>query len=227
MAPPADGDVRLVPLINATSESAPCDAVHQGVVQIFSDGVWGILCTSEFGREGRIGFVVDAKVICRQLNFPFGSVFDSSASGGRGGPDDQYDYADYSFGSPLSAPLDDVPVFATRVSCTGKEERIDECFFPERGPSFSSSAPSPAPRVSSSCDRFQASRLTVACRQFEIEGLFHLLLTQSRDVSMVCLCQRMGPYRQSTCADHDVSCPKCPPHQAQRLCFHMSSDLAL
>ena len=214
-----------MPLINATSESAPCDAVHQGVVQIFSNGVWGVLCTNVFGREERTGFTVDAKVICRQLGFPFGSVFDSSSSGGRADPDDQYDYTDYAFygeGSPSSAPLDDVPVFATRVSCTGKEDRVDECFFPERESSFNSFAPSPAPDVSSSCERFQATRLTVACRQFEIEGVFHLLLTQYRDAAMVCLCQCIGLHGHSVrgpVANRDVSRPKRPPHQAKRHCF--------
>ena len=211
MAAPADGDVRLVPLLNATSESAPCEAVHQGVVQILLDGVWGLLCATMFGRRGKTGFTVDAKVICRQLGFPFGSVFDSSASGGGRDPDDQYDYADYSsYGSPSSAPLDDVPVFATRGSCTGTEERLDECFFPERDPLSNSFATSPARGASSTCDRFQATRLAVACRQLEIEGPFHLLLTQSRYVVMVCFLLCMGLYGQSTyaCTRHDVSRPE-------------------
>ena len=159
-----------MPLINATSESAPCDAVHQGVVQIFSDGVWGLICTSTFGRGARTGFDVDAKVICGQLGFPFGSVFDSAAIGAR---TDQYDY-DYTVFGSASAPLDDVPVFATRVSCTGKEERLDECFFPDADPSSSGFAVAPASDYAPdpNCDAFQASRLTVSCRQFEIEGAF-------------------------------------------------------
>eukprot|EP00892_Ulva_mutabilis_P004106 jgi/Ulvmu1/2067/UM121_0008.1 len=162
-SPPAEGDVRLVPLINATSESAPCDAVHQGVVQYFSDGVWNLICTSTFSREPTTGFDLDAKVICGQLGFPFSTRFDPASSGDS--TQDQYDYDYNFFGAPAPA-LDDVPVFATRVSCTGKESRLDECFFPERD--SSAFAPSPGGFFGSRCTNFQQSRLAVACRQFPV-----------------------------------------------------------
>jgi len=166
-----------VPLVNATTSSAPCDAVHSGIVQIFQNGVWGLICTQRFSfRSGSINFDIDANVVCRQLGFPQGTVFDTSSTGDRGS-DNTYDYDDYSF-LTTTETLDDVPVFANRVSCTGKEERLDDCFFPERdAPSpFSdySSAPAPGPEadfgLGGSCNLFQAARLGVVCHRFALEG---------------------------------------------------------
>ena len=182
MALPAEGDVRLVPLVNATSGSAACDAVHRGVVQIFLDGVWGLLCTSSSSRiQEDTGFDLDAKVICGQLGFQFGTRFDSGSAGRLVVPEDVYDY-DYSSLSMYSAfptetqPLDDVPVFATRITCTGKESRVDQCVLPEREPSFTSFDPAPGPGeigVRAACEQAQGTRLAVACRQFEIQGELH------------------------------------------------------
>ena len=191
MAPPAEGDVRLVPLVNATSGSAACDAVHQGAVHIFLDGVWGLLCTSSSSRiQEDTGFDIDAKVICGQLGFQFGTRFDPGSAGRFIVPDDVYDY-DYSSLSMYSAfppdtqPLDDVPVFATRITCTGKESRVDECVLPEREPSFTSFGPTPGPGeigVRAACEQAQGTRLAVACRQFEIQGELHACY----DVAPIC-----------------------------------------
>ena len=181
MAPPGEGDVRLVPLINATSESATCDAVHQGVVQIFLDGVWGLLCTSISSQnQEETGFDIDAKVICGQLGFQFGTRFDPRSAGGFGVPEGVYDYDYGDAFSPNPAdipPLDDIPVFATRITCTGKESRVDECVFPQREPPDVSLGPAPAPiniGISAVCEREQGTRLAVVCQQFEIQGEPHI-----------------------------------------------------
>lgn len=178
-SPPLEGDVRLVPLRDAPSQSAPCDPVHSGLVQIFSAGVWSSICTDRFGRFGgdRTSFDLDADVVCRQLGFPFGTVTDVTGAGDRRFTD-LYDY-DYSIGGDVSPPLDSVPVFATRVSCTGKEAALRECFFPERealspyDDYFVGAAPGPVSVGGLSCTRFEGSRLGVVCHQFEIEGACH------------------------------------------------------
>eukprot|EP00892_Ulva_mutabilis_P002372 jgi/Ulvmu1/12135/UM084_0062.1 len=164
-APPVEGDVRLVPLINATSQSAPCDAVHQGIVQYFSDGVWQLICTSTFSTAVTTSFDIDAKVICGQLGFPFGTRFDPTAAGR---DTELYDYSYTYFSPPAPMLLDDVPVFATRVSCTGKEERLEECFFPEQESDDSYGQSPVGLTLPASCNERQAARLTVACRQFPV-----------------------------------------------------------
>jgi len=123
---------------------------------------------------------IDANVVCRQLGFPQGTVFDTSAAGSRGS-DNIYDYvSDYSFltNSEAQAPaalLDDLLVFANhwhRGAARGLQ------FFPERDApsplSDCSSAPAPGPEadlgLGGPCTRFQAERLGVVCQRFALEG---------------------------------------------------------
>lgn len=68
-----DGDIRLVPLSGAAAATATCDDVHFGVVELFRDGIWGLIC----GGRAAEKFTLDAQVICRQLGFPFGSIMDT------------------------------------------------------------------------------------------------------------------------------------------------------
>ena len=165
-----------MPLRDAPSQSAPCDPVHGGLVQIFSAGVWGSICTERFGRFGGDGrsFDLDADVVCRQLGFSFGTVTDVTGAGDRR-YNDLYDY-DYSIRGDLPPPPDAAPVFATQVTCTGREAALRECFFPERealspyDDYFFGAAPAPVSVSGLSCTRFQGSRLGVVCHQFEIEG---------------------------------------------------------
>lgn len=163
MGSPAQGDVRLVPLTSITSDTAPCDVVHFGSVEIFNDGRWGRIC----GGDNE-DFTLGAQVVCRQLGFPFGSLYDATEVYDSNGNTIGTDYEDYSEPGEI--------VFATEVVCTGKEARLDECFFPE--------AFGAAPRVSREedqaveagirqgrCARNDGSARGVVCRQFEIEGV--------------------------------------------------------
>lgn len=132
-AAPAQGDVRLVPLSGSASTTAPCDNVHFGGVEIFNDGQWGKICNGVFSPRNA-DFTVAAQVVCRQLGFPFGGLYDVVEVG-------VSDYQDYSSQADV--------VWATRLECAGNEERLDDCFFPEdaslgRGASGDGSAESPA-----------------------------------------------------------------------------------
>lgn len=75
-APPAEGDVRLVPLNGTAVPTAECDDVHFGGVELFREGVWGRICA---GRSGGLAqeFTLDAHVVCRQLGYPFGTVMEA------------------------------------------------------------------------------------------------------------------------------------------------------
>lgn len=182
---PSQGDVRLVNLRGNNFTTQSCDEVHFGGVEIFNDGEWGRVCT---GFSERAGFAVDAKVVCRQLGFPFGSLMDvQEAQLGRGY---SVDYSAYD--QPVEL------VWATAVDCTGKEERLDECFLPEDfgaavevyayaygfydyagqeqdpqgtlspGPAAAQTGPRGIPNAD--CSRRDGDTLAVACRRFEIEG---------------------------------------------------------
>eukprot|EP00892_Ulva_mutabilis_P004967 jgi/Ulvmu1/2842/UM144_0007.1 len=144
----------------------PCDDAHFGAVEFFNEGQWGRLC-SGFGDSSP----VDAKVICRQLGFPFSSLIDvQEVRSNNGRP-----FSDYGeYGEPGEL------VWATDLQCTGKEERLTDCFFPEAfgdntrppPPSFPGAppAPPPAPGIpNADCSRRDGSTLAVACRRFEIE----------------------------------------------------------
>ena len=163
-ATPSQGDVRLVPLRGVPSTAA-CDDVHLGGVQIFNDGRWGGICfvTSDLDSS----FTIDAGVICRQLGFPFGSLMEPGDNNGA-----PVDYVDYRDPGEL--------VWASDVVCSGLEERLGDCLFPEdfganpsRGGTDRIPAPSPIGGVigfRAECGRRDRGLLSVACRRFEIEG---------------------------------------------------------
>ena len=104
--PPAEGDVRLVPLNGNSPPTAACDDVHFGGVELFHDGRWGRICLETETYE----FTLDAQVVCRQLGFPFGGVLDAEeASSFSLRSDYIYDYL-------LSYTVEEAqPVWATQV----------------------------------------------------------------------------------------------------------------
>ena len=154
---PAQGDIRLIDLDDITANTQPCDAVHFGGVEIFNDGQWGRICAE---GSDTVDFSIDAKVICKQLGFPFGTLYDVTEVANSTGPPAGSDYVDY------VAPGE--VVWATDVLCTGKEERLDECFFPEDfGDAYEQGL---ASVQGISCRRQDGDVLGVVCRQFEIEG---------------------------------------------------------
>ena len=108
--------MRLVPLNGTAVPTAPCDDVHFGGVELFREGVWGRICPGRFGGD-EADFTLDAKVVCRQLGFPFGTVMDASEVSG---------FYDYSYSSASS---DTVTVWATQVChiCLHWRSQCPEC----------------------------------------------------------------------------------------------------
>eukprot|EP00892_Ulva_mutabilis_P004969 jgi/Ulvmu1/2844/UM144_0009.1 len=161
---PQQGDVRLRQLEGATGLTQPCDVVHFGGVEIFNEGQWGRVCKN-FEADSSI---VTAKVVCRQLGFPFSSLMDVGALA--------FYEADYNY--EYVRPEEQL-VWATEVRCTGKEESLADCFFPEQfgnGPVAIPGTPVaagqlPAPNAGRAlCTRTDEQMLGVVCRNFEIEG---------------------------------------------------------
>ena len=161
-SPPTQGDIRLVDLDDITANTQPCDAVHFGGVEIFNDDRYGRVCTGRFGGGDTADFTIDAQVACRQLGFPFGGLYVADEPRNSTGRVAGADYDDYSESGEL--------VWATDVLCTGVEERLDECFFPEEFGDRAAFAPAGAGVSGASCRRRDGLVLGVVCRQFEIEG---------------------------------------------------------
>ena len=159
MQPPAQGDIRLVALQGVNSTNRACDVVHFGGVEFFNDGQRGrIYVDSDLDHAEP---TVSANVICRQLGFPFGGLIETATRSGG-----------------LSDGNDTV-VWATEVQCTGTEDRLDECFFPEQFSGFTRSKAFLVPPISAdgvgiqgaSCSTSPDLQLGVpACRRFAIEG---------------------------------------------------------
>eukprot|EP00892_Ulva_mutabilis_P007276 jgi/Ulvmu1/4920/UM202_0005.1 len=156
---PQQGDVRLIQLSGINEATQPCDDVHFGGVEIFNDGQWGRICKSR-GSETSI---VNAKVICRHLGFPFSSLMGTEEVRT----------------TPAVPVLPGPPrlVWAAQVLCTGKEERLDECFFPEdfgnidmRLPDQQSPGDAGVVGVEgTTCSAVDNDIVGVICRRFEIE----------------------------------------------------------
>ena len=97
--------------------------MHFGAVEIFNHGQWGRICRSSFNSFA--SFIIDARVVCRQLGFPFSNLMDveelRTSSGSRVGStvdaDTDLDYLDL---GPDELDL----VWATELQCTGQEERL-------------------------------------------------------------------------------------------------------
>ena len=112
---------------------------------------------------------VSANVICRQLGFPFGDLIESARSGVqlRGPSAFISDYDE-----------EDAVVWATEVQCTGTEERLDECFFPQQFNGFTRSITFPVTPIAEDdvgiqraiCSTNPDLQVGVICRRFEIEG---------------------------------------------------------
>ena len=66
---------------------------------------------------------ISAQVICRQLGFRFGGLYDTEDATNSSGVIVGADYEDFNTPGDL--------VWATNVQCSGLEERLAECFFPE------------------------------------------------------------------------------------------------
>lgn len=172
---PKQGDVRLVNIPGTNFTTQPCDDVHLGGVEFFNDGQWGRICNRRGFPEM---YNVPARVICRQLGFPFGSVIDL---GEVSDPGNNY----YVIYSEDYAEEDDVAaaalVWATDVDCTGTEERLADCFFPQAFGDITRPdqprAPDARPGITNAECRFASSAIVgVACRRFAIDGALRLLV---------------------------------------------------
>lgn len=102
--------------------------------------------------------------MCRQLGFPFGGIYDvgefRQSEFIPGDYEDEFYTDDYDSGV----------AFATEVTCTGKEARLDECFLPE---AFGASDPS-VTGVQATCTTQRRRIFSVICRRFEITGACRL-----------------------------------------------------
>ena len=168
VATPTQGDVRLIPL-RGVPPTAACDDVHLGGVEVFNDGRWGRICIDRFSTMS--AFTIDAGVICRELGFPFGSLLEQGEVSRRN------DLADADYlenGEPGEL------VWASDVVCSGLEDRLGECLFPEdfgTNPTNNGNDYGPLPPgggitgFRAGCSRRDGSLLSVACRRFEIEGM--------------------------------------------------------
>ena len=148
-AAPLPGDVRLVDLEDTPSGTTPCDEVHFGGVEVFSNGQWGAICSF-----GSTDLPKEATVVCSQLGFPFGSVFNV---------EETYEDA-FGLSVPPFPSDDTIPSSLSwgRVTCNGTAQRLDEC-------SFSSSSDGTFAGLeeqSNSCFVI----LGVVCHRFELTG---------------------------------------------------------
>lgn len=148
---PQAGDVRLVPLEDTASMSRACDDVHFGGVEVFNRGRWGAVCAS--------GDPQIVEVVCRQLEFDFGSAFDVGETVGG-------IYYDSEFGQYDTVPSEFG--WANGVECKGGEARLDECRFTDS--SDGTLAGIPTTGVLEECQAI----LGVACTRFEVAGVHHL-----------------------------------------------------
>eukprot|EP00892_Ulva_mutabilis_P001478 jgi/Ulvmu1/11330/UM074_0045.1 len=159
-APPQQGDVRLVPLAGTNPPTNPCDAVHFGGIEVYNSGRWGRICS---GRDADIigNNVLAARVICRQLGFPFSSLYDAKTAA--------IPAAQRSTqrGGSQAAPA---VVWSESVSCTGAEERLEACAFEQDLDESSMLRPlrAPAGATAAACGRDDDRMLAVACRRFEM-----------------------------------------------------------
>lgn len=142
---PQQGAVRLVPLIGTATATAACDAVHLGAVEVFNRGLWGRLGihSNDF---------LTAQAACRQLGFPFWSIYVTGSSDPVPPPP----------GSPR------ILVWARSITCTGLEAQVVDCAFPAGVLSAETGGGDPPPFAQ--FDRTDTAHLAVVCRQFEITG---------------------------------------------------------
>lgn len=165
-SPPEQGDVRLVPLHGITP-TAPCDTVHYGGVEIFNDGQWGRICIGDFGYAVE-EFPVEAAVVCRQLGFPYGGLYDVRDPD----PSSRFRVEQDTLADTTATHV----VWATEVRCTGIEQRLDACLFPEafgEAGDYEYRGQDGDDGVGiwySSCSRIDSRMLGVVCRQFPVNG---------------------------------------------------------
>ena len=148
-AAPSPGAVRLVDLKDTPSGTSPCDEVHFGGVEMFFRDRWGAICGF---RD--TNFTSEATVVCGQLGFPFGSMFNV----------EEVEEDDYGFIN--SFPDDDtIPSSLSwgSVTCNGTEQRLEEC-------SFSGSSDGTFARVRERRSFPCRSILGVVCHRFELAG---------------------------------------------------------
>eukprot|EP00892_Ulva_mutabilis_P011625 jgi/Ulvmu1/8835/UM049_0015.1 len=161
--PPAEGDVRLVPLPGTTVPTVSCDAVHAGAVELFHAEQWGSICSDTLATATE-DVALNAQIVCKQLGFPFGTVMDTGEV-------------------PATATArlssgDLELVWGTEVICTGQEERLIDCQFTEnfasvgfgRRSDFYYDGPEEDMGVRANCGvGGNDQRFAVVCRMFPIE----------------------------------------------------------
>ena len=140
------GDVRLIPFPD-TPGSAACDEVHFGAVEVFNAGRWGAVCD---------GTALAAAVVCRQLGFPYGWLYNAEEAVGEPRGEDYFDADD---------ALPSAFAWASDVVCTGAEARLSECGFPESGTRTLEDLPEDG-----ALSRCHAA-LGVVCSRFDLTGV--------------------------------------------------------
>ena len=128
-----------------------CNEVHYGGLEVFNRGRWGAVC-----GPGSEDFTREATVICGQLGFPFGSMFEVREAAG-----DFFGTEDLSFPAGDTMPSD--IAWATRVSCDATAQRLQDCSFAGGSDGTLSGLPADGVRC--------APILGVVCHRFEIAGV--------------------------------------------------------
>lgn len=107
-------------------------------------------------------------MVCRQLGFPFGSVFDPEETFGEHYSDSPFEYDE----------RQPEVVWASKVTCTGKEDRLEQCQFPQISPGKRSRVDAGARDLGlpegglpgEECSVRDGAVLAVVCRKFSIRG---------------------------------------------------------
>jgi hypothetical protein len=150
-AAPSEGAVRLIDGFGGL-----CDDLHAGIVEIYHEGRWGAVC-STYLRYNAPPLV--AQVVCKQLGFPYGTLYNGRSIEFR---DDEPYYGGYYDEGPEESMVPSELYWLDEIQCKGTEERLRDCYLYE---GFFE-------REGNDCHGGSQGRMAVACRKFPVIQAF-------------------------------------------------------